>query len=580
MSRAHILIVDDVPANVEVLGRALENDYDIQFATSGVEGLRLALEEPPDLILLDVMMPGMDGYETCRQLRTQPRLREIPVVFVTAMTDTEAETRGLTLGAADYIAKPFDLGIARLRIANLLERHRLKRQLEMALLGAGQGLWEWETRSEKVAINPRWAQPLGYQDEELSPWEIPWTQLVHPDDQPALINALSQARRDPRGLLAEEVRLRNHADYWTWVSLQGKACAFDDHGLPLLLMGTFMDISRRKAAEEALTERETRLATLLASMQDVVMVVDTAGIIRTFHRPAHCCFLATAGDVVGRSYGEVLPPSACATFDDALVAVAGHGRVEEFECAYPCSGDTGYFQVTINLLADSRRFPTGFLAVVRDISRQKRAELEIRQLAFYDALTGLPNRRLLDERLAHALAVSLRKRQFGALMLLDLDQFKALNDRLGHDQGDQLLIQLSQRLRNALRQTDTVARWGGDEFVVLIEELGQDDGKAREMAQRVAEKILTALEPPFPLGGESYPATVSIGVRVFAGWVDAPDAATLPEETGSENGEGGGLTTRPDPYGASPRFLGPLLKQADQAMYRAKGAGRNTFVLY
>ncbi len=119
LRKPHILIVDDVPANVEMLGEALQEHYEIQFAPSGAKALRLAAEEPPDLILLDIMMPEMDGYEVYRQLRAMPKLAEIPVIFVTAMDESEAETRGLALGAVDYITKPIHVEIARLRIRNL-----------------------------------------------------------------------------------------------------------------------------------------------------------------------------------------------------------------------------------------------------------------------------------------------------------------------------------------------------------------------------------------------------------------------------------------------------------------------------
>jgi hypothetical protein len=125
-----ILAIDDTPANLLTLGAALAKDYDLQIATSGAKGLALARETPPDLILLDVMMPEMDGYETCRRLLAEPKLRNIPVIFVTAMNETDAEVTGLALGAADYITKPINVAVARLRIRNLLEREHLRKQVE------------------------------------------------------------------------------------------------------------------------------------------------------------------------------------------------------------------------------------------------------------------------------------------------------------------------------------------------------------------------------------------------------------------------------------------------------------------
>jgi len=129
-AKSIILAIDDTPENLLTLGASLGADYDLQIATSGAVGLALAAEMPPDLILLDVMMPEMDGYETCRRLKLEPRLRSIPVIFVTALSDSAAENVGLALGAADYITKPINLGIARQRIGNLLEREQLRKEVE------------------------------------------------------------------------------------------------------------------------------------------------------------------------------------------------------------------------------------------------------------------------------------------------------------------------------------------------------------------------------------------------------------------------------------------------------------------
>lgn len=128
--RPHILIIDDAPANLLMLGSALAADFQLRVATSGAMGLALAAELPPDLILLDVMMPEMDGYETCRRLKADPQLKSIPVIFVTALTDPSAEAAGLGLGAADFITKPINVEIARHRIRNLLERERLRKEVE------------------------------------------------------------------------------------------------------------------------------------------------------------------------------------------------------------------------------------------------------------------------------------------------------------------------------------------------------------------------------------------------------------------------------------------------------------------
>lgn len=135
-----ILAIDDAPVNLFTLGSALAPDFDLQIATSGSMALALATESPPDLILLDVMMPDMDGYETCRRIKAEPKLRDIPVIFITALHDSGAEVKGLSLGAADYITKPINVEIARQRIRNLLDRERLRKKVEAQHVLLGEAL--------------------------------------------------------------------------------------------------------------------------------------------------------------------------------------------------------------------------------------------------------------------------------------------------------------------------------------------------------------------------------------------------------------------------------------------------------
>ena len=178
-----------------------------------------------------------------------------------------------------------------------------------------------------------------------------------------------------------------------------------------------------------------------------------------------------------------------------------------------------------------------------DITDRKRAEREIERQAFCDALTGLPNRRMLLDRLQRAVAASARSLQLGALLFIDLDNFKDLNDTLGHDMGDHLLSQVAARLLSCVREVDTVARFGGDEFVVMLETLHTDLPDAASQAEIVAEKLLASLNLPFDLGGQQHYSTPSIGITLF---------------------------------GDQRLSVDELLKRADLAMYQAKAAGRNT----
>ncbi|AOW15596.1 diguanylate cyclase [Hydrogenophaga crassostreae] len=190
---------------------------------------------------------------------------------------------------------------------------------------------------------------------------------------------------------------------------------------------------------------------------------------------------------------------------------------------------------------------THWVAVGRDITHRKGAEEMIRHLAFYDPLTDLPNRQLLLDRLQKALSQSARTGQHGALMFIDLDNFKILNDTLGHHVGDQLLQQVAQRLKKSVRKTDTVARLGGDEFVVMVDDLSTDPDAAASKSRALSEKVLTMLREPFRIAGHQHFATPSIGVTTFSG---------------------------------NQSDVSELLKQADLAMYQAKALGRNTLCYF
>ena len=189
---------------------------------------------------------------------------------------------------------------------------------------------------------------------------------------------------------------------------------------------------------------------------------------------------------------------------------------------------------------------TGSIWVIEDITSRKAAEHEINSLAFYDPLTRLPNRRLLIDRLKQALETKTRSEKNGALLFIDLDNFKTLNDTLGHDMGDLLLQQVADRLSTSVRKGDTVARLGGDEFVVMLENLSQNRQEAAARTRAIGEKIIDALNHPYRLAGYEHHSTPSIGITLF------------------------------DDHYNRDNSVDDLLKQADLALYQAKGAGRNT----
>ena len=200
-------------------------------------------------------------------------------------------------------------------------------------------------------------------------------------------------------------------------------------------------------------------------------------------------------------------------------------------------------RTTISTLYDEAGGVLRYIALAADITANKKAENEINSLAFYDPLTDLPNRRLLLDRLRQAMAYGVRSANHGALLFIDLDNFKTLNDTLGHDTGDLLLRQVAQRLSSCVREGDTVARLGGDEFVVMLQDLSNDPLEAASLAEVVSEKLLAVCSQPYQLAGCTHHSTTSIGIALFVGHKESIDE---------------------------------LMKRADLAMYQAKASGRNS----
>lgn len=211
------------------------------------------------------------------------------------------------------------------------------------------------------------------------------------------------------------------------------------------------------------------------------------------------------------------------------------------------NGDVHPLWVTNTVVRDKSGKITEYVSVFSDITARKNAEEEIRKLAFSDTLTKLPNRRLLKDRLGSALAASARSSQYGAVLFLDMDKFKTLNDIQGHDFGDLLLVEVAARIRHSLREMDTVARLGGDEFVVIVENQGETLIESSNKVALIADKIRTSLAMPYQLRHLEHHCSVSIGVSLFHGHEQSPNI---------------------------------LLKQADLAMYQAKDAGRNAVRFY
>ncbi|WP_342616760.1 EAL domain-containing protein [Rhodoferax sp. GW822-FHT02A01] len=348
-----------------------------------------------------------------------------------------------------------------------------------------------------------------------------------------------------RFLTSSEARIANHRIEISAIRRNGDEFPIElsvtsvNVGNSLRFTAFISDVSVRKKAEADL-----RIAATAFESQEGMMITDANGVILRVNRAFTESTGYTAEEAVGQTPRLLKSGRHNAAFFSTLwesIRQTGSWQGEIWDRRK--NGEIYPKWLTITAVKSDAGDVTHYVGTHIDITARKTAEEQITHLAFYDPLTQLPNRRLLLDRLQQALAAGSRSTHYGALLFIDLDHFKTLNDTLGHDKGDLLLQQVAQRLVACVRDGDTVARLGGDEFVVLLEGLSKFSEEAAPQAESVGDKILTILNRPYLLAGYENRSTPSIGITLFGG-----------HQTSYED----------------------LLKQADLAMYQAKAAGRNT----
>lgn len=415
---------------------------------------------------------------------------------------------------------------------------------------AAVGINLTDTRTGRFErVNQRFCDIVGYPMHELL--QLDFQHISHPDD---LAQDLAQMQRLHAGEISEfrmEKRYFHKSGQEVWVDLSVSAL-WERDATPDYHVAVVQDITPRKHMEQVLRESESRLRLVLQCLPVGVCLMEADG--RLSYRNEE--FVRICG------YTEQEVPTLAAWWECAYPDLAMRAHYQELwaELAHAAMLSDGVITPAEYLIhcKDGRQRPvevTGvplgerMLVSMLDLSERKAAAEEIHNLAFYDLLTRLPNRRLLRDRLQQTLVTTARYGALGALLLLDIDDFKTVNETQGHEKGDALLRQVAQRLREAVRADDTVARLGGDEFAVLLEDLGDTASEAAAFSSEVGEKILAALRKPFDLDGAMHHSSVSMGVTLFSG----QDAAETVDE---------------------------LLKRADLAMYQAKAAGRDTLCFY
>jgi diguanylate cyclase (GGDEF)-like protein/PAS domain S-box-containing protein len=451
---ATILVVDDVPENLQMLGDLLRSaGYAVRVARSGPVCLTLAANEPlPALILLDIMMPEMDGYEVLRRLQETPATRDIPVIFLTALGQPQDIARGLQLGAADYIAKPIQPEVVLARVRSQIEAKRARDWLR---------------------------------------------------DQAAFLEAEVSRRLEELHRVEEE-----------------------------------------SARAQALLNHQREL--ILTSAAEGIIGVDCSGTIN-FANPAAAEMLGYARDELpGGEVVDVLfrmsPDGVDKSRENSPLRSAygaGVAISRREETVWRKDGRPLAVEYSCTPIREEGRL-CGTVVSLQDISERKRYLAQLERKSNYDDLTGLPNRNLLNDRLGRACTEDGGCSSV-AVLALNLDRFKSINDSLGHAAGDEVLREVSRRLVGHVSGRYTLARIEGDEFVLVAEQVGADT------ASRIAQPLLEAVAHPFQVGERQFFLTASVGIALFP--KDGGDGETL-------------------------------LKNAAAAMYRAKAVGGNRFHFY
>ncbi|GLR13659.1 hypothetical protein GCM10007907_24490 [Chitinimonas prasina] len=544
-----ILIVDDAIANVRIMHDAVRDLGTVLFATDGSSALQMVSEHHPNIVLLDIEMPGINGYEVCRAIKAAPHLSDIAVIFVTSHDETGYELQALALGGVDFLQKPINAATARARVKTHLELQLKTRELALARqdlsdmiehLPAFISYWDIDLKNEFTNdLHGRW---FGVPARAMSG--------MHMRDVLGPLNFFSIDVHIEAVLRGENPTFdltfyRDSGDL-----LYGQASmvcrVVEDRICGVLLLIT--DITERKTAEISLYDEKERIRVTLSSIGDAVLATDAHGNVTFLNPIAEDMTGWLTDEAVGQPIETVMP-----LFD----SISGHETTNPIRHAFREKRVVGMAMNTSLRRRDGRLFQvedsaapirdhqgeiTGAIVVFHDVSEARAMLIKMTHLANYDALTNLPNRMLWHDRAEQAMQVAKRSGKHVGMILLDIDNFKSVNDTFSHIVGDNILRLAAQRLTSRVRPSDTVSRQGGDEFTILLPDL---DGIAE--ATEVASKILSAMMEPFWVDGQRFDLSVSVGISLF------------PDDSEDQD---------------------VLYRHADAAMYRAKQGGKNRYEFF
>ncbi|MCG9697284.1 EAL domain-containing protein [Shewanella sp. Isolate11] len=428
-------------------------------------------------------------------------------------------------------------GLVDITLYKLTEREVLanEERLSLVLESSDLGFWDWDIKTDKVERNLWCAELLGCDLETLNNESRCWMDAIHEHDRVAVFTTMDQHLKGEIDSYNIEYRLISLTGEEHWIFDSGKVVSRDANGAPVRMCGIHSNITERKRLQQSLE----LAASVYNNSSEAMSVQDHDGNIITINS----AFTAITGYSEDEALNQHITMLKCEESTKQYIvfadAIAKSGYWQGELCLKGKDNQPLMVMLTMNTIYDKQGKVFRYVALFSDITEKKQAEHIIWKQANYDPLTGLPNRRMLLEYLGSEILRTDRSQRHFALMFLDLDFFKEVNDTLGHDMGDLLLQQTAQRLKDCIRDSDVVARLGGDEFTVVLADIENPTS-----VERVAQAILEKIAEPYKLGDETTYISASIGITIY------PDDATDIEG---------------------------LLKHADQAMYAAKEQGRNRY---
>ncbi len=541
-----VVLVADDDAMMRFLAREslTQTGFNVCEAVDGAEALKVFEKSSPDIVLLDVNMPNIDGFRVCAAIRKYPGAEQLPILMITGLDDVDSIRQAYDFGATDFITKPVNWMILGHRMRYIFRAsqaiHALRRSEEKnrALLHAipdamlrvskdGRCL-EYKGSADFTPTVPT-GDVIGRKLQDIFPAGAAESALC----------AIGRVFTNEEAHLFECRVARNgsHQDCENRVVLCGS-----DEALIIV-----RDITERKRAEEALRKSEERYALTSKGANDGLWDWDIQG-GDIYYSPRWKAILGYGEDEVADSLDEWFNRVHSDDVEQLKIDISAHldGITMHFQNEHRLLHRDGSHRWVLTrgiALRGGDGKPYRVAGSMSDITERKRAERQLIHDAFHDMLTHLPNRALVLDRLEHALKRSKRNENFlFAVLFLDLDRFKIVNDSLGHEAGDRLLIELAGRLSRCLRPGDTLSRLGGDEFVILLEDIRGDDD-----VEKVAGRIINMVKDPFVIDGQEVSTTVSIGIALSSSDYERPE---------------------------------DMLRDADTAMYRAKSLGKSRYEMF